>query len=116
MYKLVFYFVLNICCVFQLWPPGIHCQLCHMAFEDQSAINAHYDTAHGDTARARRGEGTYECELCGKKLSEKRWLKHHMATMHGVGDVKTFQCDICSHVFNHKGNLSVHMKRVHKVT
>ena len=83
-------------------------------FNDQSALNAHYDTAHGKTSRAKRGEGTHACDVCGKMISDKSWLKQHMAIVHGVGDVKTFECDICSRTFNRKVNLVRHMKQVHK--
>ena len=100
---------------FPLWSQGIQCQLCHMTFHDQSAINAHYDVAHSrkTTRRAKPGEGTHECSVCDKTLSTKQWLRYHMATVHGVGDVKKFQCDICSRVFNTKGNLSYHIKNKH---
>ena len=97
--------------------PGIQCQLCRMTFYDQSAINAHYDSAHSQTTdRARRtGEGTYECDVCGRKLSRKVDLRRHMATVHAVGDVKKFQCDICSREFTLKFNLKTHMKNVHQM-
>ena len=99
--------------LFQAGPPGIQCQLCYMMFSDQSAISTHYDTVHSQTRRAKRSEGRHECDVCGKKLSDKRWLRHHMATVHGVGDVEKLQCDVCSRVFNHKANLSTHMKKKH---
>ena len=97
--------------LFQFWSQGIQCQLCHMMFRDQSAINAHYNTAHSQPSRA---SGTHECDICGKKFVYKGDLKRHLSTAHGLGDVKTFQCDVCSRVFNKKGNLYAHMRKVHK--
>ena len=87
-----------------------------MMFSDQSAINAHYDTAHSSktTRRAKRGEGAHECEVCCKKFTEKAKVRRHLATIHGIGDVKTFQCDVCLRVFNRKDNLREHVKKVHK--
>ena len=98
---------------FQFFPVGIRCQLCHMMFGDQSAINAHYDTAHSERRRARPGEGTYECELCGNVLSEKSALKRHLSVVHGVGDVKTFQCNVCSNVYKRADHLRRHMRVKH---
>ena len=100
----------------QVWSSGaIQCQICHLTFNDQSAISAHYDTAHSTTVRAKPGEGTFECDVCGKKSIDRYKLKRHLSTIHGIGDVKTFQCDVCSLVFKHKHVLNRHLKRVHNV-
>ena len=95
---------------------AVQCQICHMMFGDQSAISAHYDAAHGNTAttRARPGVGTHECDVCGKKFSERSNLKRHLSTVHGFGDVKTFQCDVCSRNFSQKAALTRHLKNVHR--
>ena len=97
-------------------PQGIQCQLCHLMFNDQSAISAHYDTAHAQSGRNKASEGTFECEVCGKKVTRKPSLLHHMAIAHGMGDVTMFQCDICSRTFNKKANLRAHVKNVHKLS
>ena len=94
----------------QTWPAGIQCQICYMMFNDQSAINAHYDTAHAPRERA---DAKYECNICGKKVMRKGTLRQHLAKMHGLGDIRKFPCDICSHVFYQKNNLTRHMKTVH---
>ena len=82
-----------------------------MMFTDQSAINAHYDTAH---AAGENPNAKFSCDVCGKKVTTKQSLRQHMATMHGMGDVKTYQCDVCSRVFNDKSNLRAHVRKVHK--
>ena len=95
--------------LFQLWLPlTIQCQLCHMTFSDQSAINAHYDTAH---AHRERASARFECEICGRKMMHKYDLKRHLATTHNIGDVKTFPCDVCLRVFKRKDHLQRHMNR-----
>ena len=99
----------------QAWPPGIQCQICYMTFSDQSAISAHYDTAHAERGRPEHSDARYECDVCGRKFTEKCSLKRHTSTVHGVGDVKTFECDLCSKVFKEKGNLTKHLRRVHKI-
>ena len=100
----------------QVWPPGIQCQICHMTFSDQSAISAHYDTAHAQSSgKPEHPDARHECEVCAKKFTKKGNLKAHLSTIHGVGDVKTFECDVCSKVFKEKGNLTKHLQRVHKM-
>ena len=69
-----------------------------MTFSDQSAIIAHYDTAHAQSSSSSRPEhpdARHECEVCGRKFVYKTHLKRHLSTVHGVGDVKTFKCGVC---------------------
>ena len=84
---------------------------------DHSALSAHYDTAHaqGSSGRPEHPDARHECEVCGRKFTEKSNLTKHLSTVHGVGDVKTFQCDVCSRVFKRKDHLESHLKRVHKM-
>ena len=82
-------------------------------FSDQSAINAHYDTAHAQSSSSVRPEhpdARYECEVCGRKFIRNYHLKRHLAAVHGVGDVKTFQCGVCSRVFKEKRALTKHLE------
>ena len=101
----------------QVWSSGaIQCQICHMMFSNQSAINAHYDTAHAQgSGRPEHPDARHECEVCGKKFTRKFVLKTHLSTVHGVGDIKTFQCNICSRELKSKYALQYHLKNVHKV-
>ena len=87
-----------------------------MMFSDQSAISAHYDTAHAQSSgRPEHPDARYGCEVCGRKFTRKYDLKTHLSAVHGVGDVKTFQCDLCSRVFKRKGDLERHVQNVHNV-
>ena len=90
-----------------------------MTFIDQSAISAHYDTAHAQSSsrppRPEHPDARHECEVCGKKFVRNRDKKRHLSTVHGVGDVKTFQCDVCSRVFKEKGTLTNHLSQVHGI-
>ena len=49
---------------------------------------------------------------CGRKFSQKRVLRDHMCSAHGVGE--PFKCSICSKVFGSMGILSRHIKIVHQ--
>ena len=87
-----------------------------MTFSDQSAISAHYDTAHAQSSSSSRPEhpdARHECEVCGRKFTTRRWMRHHIAHEHGVGDAETFQCDICSYVAKRKSHLKMHLSAVH---
>ena len=99
-----------------MWPPGIQCQICHMTFNDQSAINAHYDATHALNSSGKREhpDARHECDVCARKFVYKCDLKRHLSTVHGVGNVTTFKCEVCSKVFNLKFNLTKHLRRVHK--
>ena len=100
--------------------PGVQCQLCPMTFSDQSAISAHYDTAHAQSnpraplpPRPEHPDAQYPCEFCGRKFTQRQGMRLHVRTVHGVGDVKTFRCDVCSRVFKRKGSLAGHLLTVH---
>ena len=86
-------------------------------FSDQSVISAHYVTAHAQSSssssRPEHPDATRECEVCGRKFTNKRNLRRHLSTVHGVGDFQSFQCNVCSYVSKHKHNLKTHLSRVH---
>ena len=85
-------------------------------FSDQSAISAHYDTAHAESGgKPEHPDARHGCEVCGRKFTRKYDLKTHLSAVHDVGDVKTFHCNICSRVFKRKHVLEYHLKNVHKV-
>ena len=83
-----------------------------MMFSDQSAINAHYDTAHAQGSD--NPNAKYECTVCGKKVTSKKSLKQHMTNVHGLGEKRSFSCDLCSYVTSYKHDLNRHVKIVHK--
>ena len=103
---------------FQTSTVGIQCQICYMMFSDSTAINAHYDTAHAQSSgggkRPEHPDARHECEVCGRKFTQKKNLKLHLSTFHGVGDAESFQCDVCSYVTKRKGDLKKHLSRVHR--
>ena len=97
-----------------MWPPGIQCQLCPMTFSDQSAISAHYDTAHAPcNTRPEHPDAKYPCDVCGRKFVYKSDARKHLATVHSVGGLQAFHCDVCSKSFTQKGNLKLHLSDVH---
>ena len=97
---------------FQFQPSGIKCQLCYMTFNDQSAINAHYDTVHAQGSD--NPNAKYECTVCGKKVTSKRSLEQHKTNAHGLGDKRSFSCDLCDYVTSYKHHLARHVRTVHK--
>ncbi|XP_070707312.1 zinc finger protein OZF-like [Pempheris klunzingeri] len=51
-------------------------------------------------------EKQFSCDVCGKRLKAKKYLKRHM-TVHT--QEKLVGCDVCGKTFKHKNNLKVHM-------
>ena len=103
-----------------MWPPGIQCQLCPMTFSNESAISAHYDTAHAPSntrapppPRPEHPDARHPCNVCGRNFTLKQNLRKHMRTVHKIGDVKTFRCDVCFKSFTQKGSLKLHLSTVH---
>ena len=108
--------VAEVAVYFQVESPGIQCPICHMTFNNESAISAHYDTAHAQTnIRPEHPDARHKCEFCSRKFTRKSSLNLHRRTIHGVGDVKTFQCNFCTKVCKEKGNLKKHLTSVHGV-
>ena len=97
---------------FQFRSSGIQCQICHMVFNDQSAISAHYDTAHAQSSD--NPNAKYECTVCGKKMTSKQSLERHKTNTHGLGEKTSLSCDVCGYVTYYKSALTRHMKTVHK--
>ena len=86
-----------------------------MTFSDQSAISAHYDTAHAQSSsrRPEHPDAKHECEVCGRKFTRKKSLKLHLFSVHRVGEVKKFECELCSKVFMQKCHLKTHITTVY---
>ena len=86
-----------------------------MTFSDQSAIGAHYDTAHAQSSghcRPEHPDARHECEVCGRKVTSKGNLSKHMAIAHGDQQA-AYECALCSRSFKVKYYLSKHMKNMH---
>ena len=103
MYRIL---TVNVVCLQAERPPFVECQLCHLTFRDQSTISAHYDSVHLQPTRERRSEngtaGNHECDICGKKYVDKKYLKVPQANVHGKGEVKSFSCELCARKFKQK--------------
>ena len=93
-------------CLFQ---DATQCKNRHTRTLDQSAASSVCSV----TPRAKPGEGAFECHECDKRFSSKQYLRHHLATVHGIGEVPKFACDLCPRVYGQKSHLGRHMKRAH---
>ena len=83
-----------------------------MTFNDQSAISAHYETAHAQSSGSR--DARYECTVCGKKMTSKQSFEQHMTNVHGLGEKRSFTCDLCGYVISYKTALNRHIRTIHK--
>ena len=111
---------------FQMWPWGFRCRLCLMTFNDESAMSAHFDSAHAHDTIARAPPGTrrpppehpnakYPCDGCGKKFTLSGNMQTHRKSVHGVGGVETFKCEVCLKVFKRKADLKTHLSSIHSL-
>ena len=106
-------------CMFQVrWPSCIQCQICYMMFSDQSAISAHYDTAHAQSntktlaPRPEHPNARHKCDVCGRKFTKISNLGVHIRTVHSV-DGPSHQCEVCGRKFTQKISLRKHLETVH---
>ena len=102
-------------CLFQIQSAqyaGIQCQICHMRFIDQSALNSHYDTVHAQNVA--HPNAKYDCSVCSKKYTSAQNLRFHQAKSHGIGELKTFSCQFCDAVYQEKRSLLRHVQKMHE--
>ena len=45
----------------------------------------------------------FQCEICEKTFSTKKYQKEHIGIVHG--EVKAFECNVCSKTFPYKNEL-----------
>ncbi len=79
------------------------CDLCPKAYGTEPFLKIHIHNTHKRP----------KCEICGKEICNKLWLKRHMAKVHGVMPEKSFPCDVCSFVFDTEDSKSKHMMKQH---
>ena len=100
-------------CLIQTWPTVAQCHLCQMTFSDQSAVSAHFDTAHAQSStKTENPDARHKCEVCGRKFTQKSNLTQHLRTVHSAGN-PTYKCKICGKQFNEKRNLVLHLRNDH---
>ena len=109
---------------FQTLLRRFQCHLCHLIFDDQSAVSAHYDAAHmihtqiiTEHKTLQRPEeqriAKHACGVCCKKFATRNELYEHRQTVHA--NMKPYQCEICLTCFNSKDSMKVHLWTLHGV-
>ncbi|KAG4069771.1 hypothetical protein HA402_003212 [Bradysia odoriphaga] len=83
------------------------CNVCGQKFVGISAYERHIQS-HGTTA------SLYECDICGRRVKEKKNLLSHMLFRHSGMPKTKATCNICGKIFNRK-YLKLHVQK-HNVT
>ena len=88
---------------------GYRCDICNLTFigpeEDKKRIERHI-VIHSEEKR------THICDTCGKKFSQKYYLKKHMFSH---SNMKPFKCPVCDYVAKRKDHVRGHIKKRHSI-
>ncbi|KAF7286004.1 hypothetical protein GWI33_008307 [Rhynchophorus ferrugineus] len=84
----------------------VSCPECPRTFSRANILNSHIDRVHRGIMES------YECDICGVKLTTKLGMKEHKRHAH----LKNFDfyCALCGKGFLYKARLDVHKRRVHE--
>ncbi|KAJ6626763.1 Transcription factor grauzone, partial [Pseudolycoriella hygida] len=110
---------------------SMNCQVCSEPFDNLSEAKKHYRTCHNTAGYVnccgrkfhRISEAinhifyhlnpdAYRCDICGKRLTDKRTLNSHMKS-HEPDSSFTFECDSCHKSFRRESRLLAHKQYVH---
>uniref|UniRef100_A0A8D8U0F8 Zinc finger protein 585A n=2 Tax=Cacopsylla melanoneura TaxID=428564 RepID=A0A8D8U0F8_9HEMI len=81
------------------------CHICPSRFASRRGLEMHIKVAHEGYKRLRPYENI-QCELCGKKFSQRHHYNRHKRHIHGDGKPK---CPVCGKIVSSKDFLAVHM-------
>ena len=88
----------------------LSCQICPATFKDIPSLNTHYEDQH--SAPKAKQQPLVFCRICAKEYQNKRNLRAHEFTAHGIGQAPR-KCRFCDQRFGHTNSLKAHMKRDH---
>jgi len=81
------------------------CSVCSKVFPSSGKLKTHTKTVHPETKE-------FQCVICQKEFSAKRYLQEHLLRTH-VQDRVRFPCTKCSESFASRPGLSRHLKYKH---
>ena len=95
----------------------VSCDICKKNFVSDIARKAHLKYFHTEVK-------SEECTRCDAKFKQKKNLRAHLASIHGINQMKenycersdeeSFKCDKCGTEFMYKKNFDAHVRNQHK--
>jgi len=84
---------------------SLDCQYCGKKFSLNMTVINHIKKHHPQEIK----RSLYECDICGLKCYQKKYLNIHMVKKHADGKNQIFTCDLDGKTFNLKSKLVLHM-------
>ena len=89
------------------------CTICNKKHDSQEGAIRHPSTAHQIYQERGDRRGTYDCDICGKKIGYKDSLRDHKLRFHNESKSEKFKCNLCKFTSPVRRSLIGHMKHVH---
>ncbi|XP_058833769.1 transcription factor grauzone-like [Topomyia yanbarensis] len=93
---------------FHLNPEQFRCGVCSKQFQNTEALQWHKDKVH-----AADEDKTFQCSMCPKTYSRKRFLTIH-EKYHRMSVQKKWHCSSCDRYFLYESILKEHQRKVHQ--
>lgn len=89
---------------------NLYCSQCGMEFSSKAHLKNH-EMKHTNPDRAKKPIKYFECDLCGKKVTQKKNIITHIKIVHL--QLREFVCNLCGRGFTRNTGLRDHMLAVH---
>ena len=79
-------------------------------YDDGVAVEALDVKPDNEEPFAKKDDGTFACNLCGKVYKQVGYMKKHLSSNHDINDQVSLKCNKCEKMFDTKKKLTRHEK------